>query len=140
MSQWLDSMIDEWARDVVLNSRKGPLLTPRLSGFSGINVVERLLKNPGISVRGIGHAVLWWPSRSKSAEKRKRMATIYRAMHQIDSISQICLIVDAKRILREDGNIFTVWDLKRNSSLTVGEIRERISRAKRTLRKILDSA
>ena len=50
-----------------------------------------------------------------------------RAMHQIDAISQICLIVKYGSLLKEDGNRFTIKDLIQNSSLTQTEVRTRIS-------------
>ena len=122
MSRRIDSMIDEWARDFVYGIHR--------SGFSGINVVERLLKDPGISTRSPGHAVLWWP-------KTKRIAKMSRAMHQIDSISQICLIVNCNCVLNEDNTIFNEYDLARKSSLVVGDIRRRITCAKRELKQAL---
>jgi len=100
----LDSMIDEWARDV--------LDSDYMSGFSGINAVEKILRDPGISTRGCGHVVLWWP-------RNKRIARISRAMHQVDPISQVCLMVDSGVMVREDGKQYSKHDLVRSSSLTL---------------------
>ena len=118
----LNSDIDLWAKDIVNSSH--------ISGFPGINAVERILKEPGIATDGSKHRVLWWP-------KNKRIAKMSRAMHQIDPISQVCLIVDSRNLMKEDGNSFTLNDLKKNSSLSMGEIRRRIKESKRKLREIL---
>ena len=122
MSRRIDSMIDEWARDVVYSIHK--------SGFSGINVVEKILRDPGISTRSPGHVVLWWP-------KTKRIAKVSRAMHQISAIEQIILIVDAKCVLREDGNVFTKYDLIRNSSLDLRKYHDYRDQSKKKLSAII---
>ena len=118
----LNADLDAWAKDIVNSSTN--------SGFSGINVVEKILSDPGISTTGSKHRVLWWP-------KSKRIAKMSRAMHQIDPISQVCLIVNSGFLMKEDGNSFTLNDLKKNSSLNMGEIRRRIRESKRKLRGIL---
>ena len=122
MTKRLNSWLDEWARDMVSQANN--------SGFSGINVVEKILRDPGISTKGGSHKILWWP-------KTRRIAKLSRAMHQIDPISQICLIVDAKAIMREDGNVFTKRDLVKNSSLTTREVREKLRQSKRRLSALL---
>ncbi len=123
MSRKLDADIEEWAASVVYDLRK--------SGFSGINVVERILKDPGISTNGCAHRVLWWPPRSRRKWK------VIRAMHQIDSISQMCLVVDASCILNEDNTIFTRHDLAKNSSIEVRRFNEIKKKAKSKLSQIL---
>ena len=125
MSRKLDKDIEEWAADLMNNIHK--------CGFSGINAVERILRDPGRSTKGSNHFVHWWP-------KNRRISRISKAMHQIDKISQICLIVSAGCIMKETEKgktVFTEKDLKNKSSLTVEEIRERVTVSKRRLAEIL---
>ena len=98
---------------------------------NGINTVERILKDPGIASKTSGHKVLWWPPRS-----RRKWAMI-RAMHQISNIEQIVLVVDQKMIRREDGKVFTKYDLARTSSLDVRRFNQFRKEAKRKLSVIL---
>lgn len=118
----IDDWIDEWARDVIRSLDR--------SGYSGINVVEKILRDPGISSSGPRDRVLWWP-------RNKRIAKVSSAMHRIDPITQICLIVDSGCVANDDGTTFDVRCLKQNSSLSVGEIRSRVRDAKRLLRGII---
>ena len=122
MGRKLDGDISEWAMDVVNSSHH--------SGFSGINTVENLLRSPGFSTNGSRHRVHWWP-------KTKNISKMSKAMHQIDKISQVCLIVDCGGLMKEDGNVFTINDLKKNSSLSISRIREMIRSSKRKLREIM---
>jgi hypothetical protein len=119
----LNSDIDQWAQDVVRNVHK--------SGFSGINVVERILKDPGVATDASKDRILWWPP-------NRAVARISRAMHRIPVRAQICLIVDSCHILKEDGNIYSEKDLARESTLTVSEIRKYVREAKAKLRRILE--
>lgn len=121
MSRKIDGLIAEWAEDVVNNCHK--------SGFSGINVVEKILRDPGISTSGAKHKILWWP-------RNRRIAKMSRAMHQIDDISQVCLIVKYGGMVKEDGSVFKEKDLIQNSTLTTREFRERIRSARMLLNKI----
>lgn len=122
MSRKLDGWIAEWAMSIVRDSRR--------SGYSGINVVERILRDPGISTRGSNHRVLWWP-------RNHRIAKMSKAMHQIDKVSQIVLIIDAGCIVNDDGTIFTKHDLARNSSVGVRRFNEMRKISKRKLSRIL---
>ena len=122
MSRKLDGYISEWAQSIVLNIHK--------SGFSGISVVEKILRDPGISTTGSKHRVLWWP-------RNKNIAKMSRAMHQIDPIWQIVLIIDSGYMLNEDGTIFTKHDLAKNSSMGVRKFNESKKLAKQKLSKIL---
>jgi len=117
----LSQDLDEWCRDQVNNAYS--------SDFSGINVIEKILRDPGMSTDGSRDRVLYWP-------RSKRIARISRAMHQVDSISRVCLIVDSGHLMKEDGNSFTLNDLKKNSSLSVGDMRYRIKESKRKLREV----
>jgi len=117
---YLDSLIDEWARDVVENHHK--------QGFYSINVVERLLHAPGAPIPG--HRVLWW-------HKNRRLAKVSKAMHQISPLDQMILAVNTGCVRNEDNTGFTIKDLKKNSSLTMGDIRERIRLARGRLRELL---
>ena len=115
MSKRLDADIQEWAQSVMRDAD--------CSGLSGINVVERILKDPGRSTDTSPHRVHWWP-------KNKRLAKISQLMHRIDKTSQICLIIDAGVIFHDDGRVFKPKDLKACLSLTVTDIRGRIRAAK----------
>ena len=121
MTSKLDGEICEWAKDVINSSSS--------SGFSGINIIEKILRDPGFSTGGSRHRVHWWP-------RNKTIAKMSRAMHQIDPISQVCLVVDSGNLVKEDGNIFTLHDLKKSSSLSMAFIKETIRESKRKLRKI----
>ena len=123
MGRKLDGDISEWASDVVYELRK--------SGLSSINVCERILRDPGISTDHSKDIVLWWPRNATCAK-------IGRAMHQIDAISRVCLIVNSGHIMKSDGNSFNNKDLAKCSSLTVTDINRRIKKAKLKLAKVLE--
>lgn len=119
MSKRLDADIQEWAQSIVVDADR--------SGLSGINVVERILKDPGRSTDTSPHRVHWWP-------KNRRIAKVSQLMHRIDKTSQICLIIDAGVIFHDDGKVFKPKDLKNCSSLSVTDIRGRIRAAKSGLK------
>lgn len=118
----LDGLIAEWAEDVVNRCH--------LSGYYGINVVEKILRDPGRSTKGSQHRVLWWP-------RNKRTAKISKLMHQIDVVSQICLIVAHGGLLKDDGNVFTKHDLAKSSSVNVRRFNGLVKNAKSKLLKKL---
>ena len=109
MTRRIDGLLSEWAEDIVLNAHK--------SGFSGINVVEKILRDPGISTGGSRHKAHWWP-------RNKRIAMMSRAMHNIGHVSQIVLIIHYGRILKEDGTVFTKHDLAKTSSIGLRRFNE----------------
>ena len=117
----LSQDLDEWCRAEVDSAYT--------SEYSGINVIERILRDPGVSTDHSKDRVLWWP-------RNKRVGRMSRIMHQIDPISRICLIVNSGCLMKDDGNSFTINDLKKCSSLSIGHIKQRIREAKRKLRKI----
>ena len=118
----LNADIDEWAKTIIDSSS--------MSGFSGINIIEKILSDPGISTDGSRHRVLWWP-------KNKRVAKISRAMHQIPVLWQIVLIVDSRHILNDDGTIFNKHMLSKCSSLSVRRFNEYRKKSKSKLSCIL---
>ena len=122
MSRKLDADIQEWAQSVMDDAG--------CSNLSGINVVERILRDPGRSTDTSPHRVHWWP-------KNRRLAKMSRLMHRIDKTSQICLIIDAGVIRHDDGTVFKAKDLKNCSSLSVTDIRGRIRAAKMGLREFM---
>jgi hypothetical protein len=124
MGRKLDADILAWALDLIGFARR--------SGFSGINAVERILRDPGISTGGSDHKILWFP-------RNRRISKISKAMHQIDRIDQICLIVESGALIDDDGRVFTMKDLARNSTLTVGSARDRAKTAKRKLNFIISN-
>ena len=117
----IDALIAEWAEDVVMRSYE--------SGFPGINVIERILRDPGIATGGSKHKVLFW-------HRNKRIAMVSRAMHRIDPIAQICLIVRYGGILKEDGTVYTKHDLVKESSLTLRRFNELVRSSRKQLQEI----
>jgi len=118
----LSQDLDEWCRDQVNNAYS--------SDFSGINVIEKILRDPGMSTDGSRDRVLYWP-------RSKRIARISRAMHQVDPISQVVLIVASGHIINEDGTVFSKHMLAKRSSLTVRRFNELRKKAKLLLSSIL---
>lgn len=58
------------------------------------------------------------------------MSIMSKIMHQIDKTSQLCLIIDTKRMLNDTGQIVTKSDLARHKLITVREFNERVKQAK----------
>ena len=117
----LKAWISEWARDCVYDMHR--------SEYAGINVVERLLRDPGICHRA-EHRVLWWP-------RTRKIAAVSRAAHQLTPVERIILIVHYGDIIKDDGRRFTKRDLVKNSSLTGDQYDEVRREAEATLRRIL---
>ena len=89
----LESDLVVWAEDRVN--------TAHCCGYSGINIIEKILKDPGISTQGTRHRIHWWP-------KSRRIYKIGRAMHQISAVDQVCLIIKYGRLINPDnGQIVT---------------------------------
>ena len=65
------------------------------SGYSGQNIIHKILKDPGISTQGSRHRILWWP-------RSKRLYKMGRAFHHLDIMQQMCLIVQFGRIVDPD--------------------------------------
>ena len=118
----VERLVREWAEDAAETLHR--------SGYSGINVIEKLLRDPGV-VSGGSHRVLWWP-------KNQRIARVSKAMHQVDPRSQCCLVVRYGRVVMEDGQLMRAGDLVRGSSLTHSDYKERIRDAMRILRNALE--
>lgn len=118
----LDAWITEWANDVLRRMDK--------SEFSGINVIEKILRDPGISTGGSRDRILWWP-------KNRRLAEISRAMHQVPPVERICLVVKFGRPVNDDGTIFTDRHLAQNSSVGVRDFKKYIRFSRKKLRGIL---
>lgn len=126
MSDKIDYLIVEWAESVIKDMHK--------SNFSSINVIEKILRDPGISTAGSRHKTHWWPS-------NRRVAMMSRAMHQIDPIAQICLVVKyGKMVNPDDGSIFSEKDLVQNSSLTTTEFRGLVKAAKAKIKSIIEGS
>ena len=90
------------------------------SNYSGINVVERILKDPGIATGQGSHRVLWWPHRKKRISKaaHRRASWTSKAFHQLTPVEAVILIVHYGHVPKGDGSRFTKADLCANSSLT----------------------
>jgi len=118
----LEWWLTDWANEILRHVHK--------SGFSGINIIEKILRDPGISTKGSRHRILWWP-------KTKRLYKVGKAMHQVDPIQRVCLIVQYGQPVNEDGTIFTKFDLAKNSSVTVREFNAHIKKSTQNLGRIL---
>ena len=93
VSKKLDRWLVEYCEDIVNTLHR--------SGYSGINIIEKILKDPGISTGGSRDRILWWP-------KNDRMAKMSKAFHQISGYSRLCLVVEYGRmVLPENGQILT---------------------------------
>lgn len=118
----VNCMIKEWASDVVRDMHK--------SGYYGINIVERILRDPGVSSKGLRHKVLWWP-------RNHRIALVSKAAHQLEPMAQMCLVVKFGGMMRDDGKLFTKHDLAQYSSLEVRRFNKIVADAKIKLREII---
>lgn len=123
MADRLVYLIREWAEAAAEDMWK--------SGYPGINAVEQLLRDPGRASSASGHRVLYF-------HKNPRVAKVSRAMHQVDPITQVCLIVKYGRVVKDDGQLFTGRDLVSNSSLTPADYKEKCRSALQKLRKLLN--
>ena len=83
----LDSLLVEYCEHLVNTYHR--------CGYSGQNIIHRILKDPGISTQGSKHKILYWP-------RNKRIAKMSRAFHHLDAMQQICLIVRFGRIVDPD--------------------------------------
>ena len=120
----IDSWLVEWAESVIEDTNS--------SCYSAINVVERILKDPGISTDQGAHRVLWWP-------KNRRVSKISRAAHQITPIDRVVLIVHYGHVLNDDKTRFTKHDLAQRSSIGVRRFNDIRKKAKSKLSRIIDT-
>jgi hypothetical protein len=124
----VDRWLTDWADSVIEDSYK--------SNFSGINVIERILRDPGVSTDKGSSKVLWWP-------RNRRVARVSKAAHQLTPTEIVILVVHYGHVLNEDKSKFTKKDLAEQSSIGLrryGEIqrnaRNKISRILNTYDKI----
>jgi len=122
MSRKTDSMIAEYVEDFMRNLHR--------SNYSGINVVEKILRDPGFSTGKSQHRVLWWP-------KNRRVAKVSKAMHQVGKLAQVILIIHYKGII-DDGVVFTKHDLAKYSSVEVRRFNNIRKKSKNKINHILD--
>ena len=123
--QRVDRWLIEWAEQCIFEALWR-------SELSGINVVEKLLRDPGVTTGTSGHKVLWWP-------KNHRISKISKAMHQIDPVSRVILIINYGFLPKEDGNKYTLSDLRRDSSLAMGEISAKKRKSRNKIKGLLDT-
>ena len=83
----LDSLLVEYCEHLVNTYHR--------SGYSGQNIIHKILQDPGISTQGSRHRVLFWP-------KNKRLFKMGRAFHHLDIMQQMILIVFYGRIVDPD--------------------------------------
>ena len=122
--QRVDRWLIEWAEDEIRQSN--------MSNLSGINVVEKLLRDPGMATGKSKDRILFF-------HRNPRIAAISRAINraEIDNLTKIILIVDYGYIAKEDGKRFKINDLVRNSSLTMSECRAKKRDARRKINSLL---
>ena len=120
--QRIDRWLIEWADQQIAETAD--------SGYSGVNVVEKLLRDPGVAEGKSGHKVLWWP-------RNRRLSKMSKAMHQIDPISKIILIVHYG-YLPHEGRKYTKHDLARESSIDAERFDELRKAARKKLTRTLD--
>jgi len=121
--QKIDRWLIEWADNEIAESLQ--------SGFSGINAVEKVLRDPGVAKGKSGHKVLWWP-------RNRRLSKMSKAMHQIDPVSRIVLIIHYG-YLPHEGRKYTKHDLAKESSIDVNKFAELRKKARKKLIKTLDT-
>ena len=123
MTRKLDYLLQEWAQGCVTDMGK--------SGYSGINIIEKILRDPGISTKGSRHRVLWWP-------RNRKMARMSKAMHQIPKRRQVCLIVEYGGIVNDDnGQLLTKKDIRAHFGLKCKDFDIYVKKSRKRLREIL---
>jgi len=118
----VDRWLHDWAETVIEDCNK--------SNLSGINTVEKLLKDPGIATDVTNHKVLWWP-------KNRRVARISKAAHQLTPTEIIILVIHFGFMKSDDGTRFTRLDLSKNSSISPDVFSKLRRDARRKIVKIL---
>ncbi len=119
--QRIDRWLIEWAEDCIARTAD--------SNLSPINVVEKLLRDPGMSTGKSQDKILFW-------HRNPRIAAVSKAMHQVDATSQVILIVHYG-YLPHEGRKYTMNDLVRESSLTLSECRNKRRKARSKINKII---
>jgi hypothetical protein len=120
--QKIDRWLVEWADLEIAGTAE--------SGFSGINVVEKLLRDPGVVSGQSKDKILWWP-------KNRRMSKMSKAMHQLDAIEKLILVVHYG-FLPHEGRKYTKFDLAKESSIDVDRFAQIRRKARKKLIKALD--
>ena len=121
----VDRWITEWCERTLEDCNE--------SGLSGINTVEKLLRDPGVATGQGGHKVLAWPHRKKRISKaeHRRASWTSKAAHQLTPIERIILIIHYGHVLNDDGTRFTKFDLAKFSSVGVADY-DRIRKKSKT--------
>jgi len=122
MSRRIDSMISDYIVEYVKLVHG--------TSFSGINVVNKLLKDPGFSTEGSQHRVLWWP-------KNHRIAQISKAFHVLSPKEVAIMAIYYKGVINDDGSTFTKEDLAKNSTIGLRRFGEIHRNAKRKVKDAL---
>ena len=113
----IDRWLHDWAETVIEDANK--------SNLSGINTVEKLLKDPGIATDISQHKVLWWP-------KNRRVARISKAAHQLCSTEIVILVIHYGIVLNDDQSRLTKKDFAKVTGISVSRFHDikRVARAK----------
>ena len=114
--------LHKWAEDIADAADK--------TGFSSINIIEKILRDPGYSTKNSKHVVLWW-------YRNKHIAAMSKAMHQVPISMQICLVVEYGRILKGDGQILTKKEFCAKTGYSCALFDSYIRVSKKKLRGIL---
>ena len=111
------------------------------SNLSGINIVAKLLHDPGIATGQAKDKVLWWPHRKKRISKaaHRRASWTSKAAHQLTPTELVVLTVHYGHVPKPDGSRYTKADLCAESSLTQEKYLNIKKNAKRKMSKILSS-
>ena len=115
----IDADLTVWAREKVSTLHR--------SGYSGINIIEKILRDPGIATGGSRHRILWWP-------RSKRLAKMSRAMHRVSQRGQVCLVVEYGEIVKpNNGQILTKQEFSRYLGISVKIFDKNIKKARNIL-------
>ena len=100
------------------------------SNYSGINVVERILRDPGIATDKSQDRVLWWP-------RNKAISRVSKASHQLTPTERIVLIIHYGFVKNDDGTRMTKKELSKCSSIDVARFGRILRDAKNKIIRIL---
>jgi hypothetical protein len=101
------------------------------SNYSGINTVEKILADPGVSTDGSQHRVLFW-------HKTHRMAKVSKAFHTLSPKERMLLVIHHGGVIHDDGSRFTEKDLIQSTSMTTRKLREYVRNAKKKVGRFIE--
>ena len=111
--------ISDWAHDLM---RQADLAD---YGYSDVNVVERLLRDPGRAPRAESKILFW--------HRNPRIAAVSRASRVLSNLEQTILLVHYKAVRNEDGSVMTKRQLARILGMDLRKINGLRSYSEKTL-------